>query len=139
MLASTADAPATTPAPGRGSATGWVAVGFAGAGAALLVARAAGFTPGPCLLRTHTGIACPACGITRLAATLGQGDLWGAVGRDLPGTVLLVLVALTAVARLASLRRRPVPWLGSRLLPLALVVLLGAHWALAISTRGFTT
>ncbi|MCU1380221.1 MAG: hypothetical protein JWN29_3204, partial [Acidimicrobiales bacterium] len=106
---------------------------------ALLAARAAGFTPGPCLLLAHTGIACPGCGLTRLAVTLGHGDVSAALARDLPGTLLLVALTVAGVAQLASIRGRTVAWLASGLLPLALVGLLVAHWALGIATSGFTT
>lgn len=127
------------PGPRRGSTTGWVAVGFGAAGAALLAARAAGHTPGPCLLLSHTGVACPACGLTRLAVTLAQGQLGPALVRDLPGTLLLIVLALVAVAQLGSLGGRRVPGLGGRALPLALGALLAAHWAIAMATSGFTT
>ncbi|QXC62120.1 DUF2752 domain-containing protein [Aquihabitans sp. G128] len=126
------------PVAARGSVPGWVAVGVAGAGTVLLAGRALGLHPGPCLLRAHAGLACPACGLTRLSLALGRGDLVGAVGRDLPGVTLLALLAVAAGAQLAATSGRPpVRWLASPWLAPALVALLLAHWAVTVAFGGF--
>lgn len=142
MLADTRPPP---PAPVRsrvpaGSATGWVALGAAGVGAGLLVARLGSYEPGPCLARTHLGVACPTCGLTHVADHLLHARLGPALAQDLPGTLLLVLLALAAVGQLLAWRRgrapAPLRW---RALPLALGGLLAAHWALTLATGGATT
>ena len=126
------DRPART-----GSPTGWVAVGAVGVGAALLAGRVVAYAPGACLARTHLGLACPACGLTHLADHLLAGRLGPAVAQDLPGTVLLLVLAATAVVQvLARLGRAPAPT--GRLLPVTLGALLVAHWALTLVTGGAT-
>lgn len=123
-----------------GSPTGWVAVGAAGVGAALLVARLGSYAPGPCLARTHLGVACPACGLTHVADHLLQARPGTAIVQDLPGTVLLVLLALTAIGQVVAWRRGRTPTaLRGPALPLALGALLAAHWALTLVTGGATT
>ena len=120
----------------RGSVTGWLAVGAAAIGAGLLGARALGHQVGPCALRSHTGVPCPGCGLTRLAVHVTEGRLGTAATGDLPGLLLLLAVAVVAVAQVAALRGRSLPWLRGPALPLVLGGLLAAHWALTAVTGG---
>lgn len=120
----------------RGSATGWLALGVSGVGAALLLGRAAGYHPPSCALLTHTGVACPVCGLTRLAVRLLEGDVATAVQLDPVGVILTAVVAVFAGGQVVAQTGRPVPWLRWRLVPLMLAVLLAARWALTVAAGG---
>lgn len=131
-LAVTHDAAASP----RGSPTGWLAVGFGAVGAGLAVGRALSYRLPPCVLLEGTGVPCPACGLTRLGAHVAHGEMATAAALDLPGVVLVVLLAVTATAQLLALAGRPVPWLRSAALPLLLGGLVLAHWVLTLTTGG---
>lgn len=132
--------PAPAPPPvgveRRGSATGWLAAGVGGVGAALLAGRLIGYRPAPCALLTHAGVPCPVCGLTRVAVQLLEGDVGAAVRVDPIGIVLLAVVAVVAGAQLVALAGRPGPWLRRRWVPLVLTILLAARWAVIVAAGG---
>jgi hypothetical protein len=117
-------------------------VAATGIGAALLAGRSVGLHAPACPFLTITGIACPGCGMTRLGATIAQGDLGGALARDPAGVAFLALVVVAAVASLGYVvakRSRPPDWLGARWVPAALAVLLVAHWVTTLAWGGMLT
>ena len=86
-----------------------------------------------------TGVPCPGCGMTRLAATVAHGNVAAAVAADAAGVVLLVVLAVLAGTHLHGLvtkRPHPPTWMRSRLLPAGLVALVAVHWAINIVTGG---
>ena len=104
----------------------FVSLRFAGPGA----------PPGPdlCLFHRATGVACPACGLTRAAAALSRGELAESI-RLHP---LLVLVAAElALAWLLwgrSLFGRPLPRRALGLATLSTAALLVVVWAIRLAT-----
>lgn len=84
----------------------------------------------PCPLRALTGVPCPACGMTRLAGALLDGEVADAAARDPGGLVVLVVLALLALQHL--LRRRPFvrAWMERRHRALVRIAAAGAavHW-----------
>jgi hypothetical protein len=97
--------------------------------------------PTPCVWRSLTGLDCPFCGSTRAAASLGGGDLVGALDHN----ALFVLAILPLAAGLwiawagRAWRGQPPPTIPSRAV-LALVALTGLWWVvrLAIPWLGST-
>lgn len=89
-----------------------------------------------CLLRLHTGQACPGCGMTRALGRMVHGDLGGAAGYH-PWIFALVLQLLALVGWLSWRGRRPVSAvqvrIGSWLLTANAVALLGV-WLVRILT-----
>lgn len=135
-----ARSPTRSAAPeGRAEALGRAAVGLVGVGAGLVALDLVGVPLPPCPFRTLTGVPCPGCGTTRLAAAVASGDVGGALATDAPG--LLALVALAAIAAgfgIARLRGRPSPiWLRSAAVPVVLALLAGAHWIVSLTGGGF--
>jgi len=128
--------PARHVSPLPGSPTGWLAVAFGAIGGVVAVGQAMSYHLPACTLLELTGVPCPACGLTRLGVHLARGDVAVAVAGDLPGVLLVVLVALTAAAQLRAVAGRPVPWLRSAALPLILGGLVLAHWVVTLTTGG---
>lgn len=58
-----------------------------------------------CLLRTLTGIPCPACGTTRTMSDLFAGRIGAALGSNPLAAALAIFACLSAIASLAIL-----PW-----------------------------
>jgi len=93
--------------------------------------------PDLCLFHRVTGIACPACGLTRAAAAFARGDL----GESLHWHPLFVLLAVEAsalwlawgIALRAQQRLAPLRRLAPRL-AIATGVLLLAVWILRLAT-----
>jgi hypothetical protein len=108
-----------------------VLAGVTAAWAVVVAVRPGDSGPTPCAWRSLTGRDCPFCGSTRAAASLGGGDLVGALDHN----ALFVLVILPlAVALWAAWSRRawrgePPPALGTRAV-LALMALTGVWWVL---------
>jgi hypothetical protein len=140
--------PASWPAPAvhdgahrRAHQLGQGALVLTGLGAGLLAARAASLATPPCPWLTLTGVPCPGCGITRLAAALAEGRIGFALEVDPAGVAFLVVLALLAVVHLATVvvrRRPPPPWMANRALPLAVGALVLVHWATTLVTGGMT-
>lgn len=126
------------PACGRGSATGWVALGLGAVGSTVLVGRALGHHLPTCALREHAGVACPVCGLTRLADHLVHGRIGAAVSVDGLGVLLLVLLGVVAATQLLALagRRAGPRWLRGPALPVALGGLALARWAVVVASGG---
>lgn len=130
--------PDGAPAPGRGSATGWVALGLGAVGSTVLVGRALGHHLPACALRAHAGVACPVCGLTRLADHLVHGRLGAAVSLDGPGVLLLAILGVVAATQLLALAGRLAGprWLHGVTLPVALGGLALARWAAVVASGG---
>lgn len=95
--------------------------------------------PGPvfCLFRRTTGIACPACGLTRAAALLGRGQLAASVAtHPLLLPLLLELAVFWALwrRRLTAADARFDRWAGRAALATAALLLVVWVWRLAIGT-----
>lgn len=118
----------------RSQALGRAALASAGIGAALLAGRAVGLHLPACPMRSLTGVPCPACGTTRLADALAHGRVADAIAADPIGVALLAVIAVGAVAMVASLLRdRPLPRsIGTWGAIAVLVALAGARWVTTI-------
>jgi hypothetical protein len=115
---------------------------LSGLGGLLVAGRALGLHAPACPFRTITGIACPGCGVTRLSASVVEGDLGEALVRDPAGVLFLAVLAVAAIASLGALvtkRARPPAWLGTRWVTAGLVGLLGAHWVTTLAWGGMLT
>lgn len=123
--------------PAAAVVAGWAACGIVGVGLTALGAAAVGHPAPACLLRTATGMPCPACGLTRLAQALVDGRIGAALAYDPAGVALLVVVAAMAVRHLVGVaRRRPGSvGLGHRGVVVAALLLAAAHWG-TVLTRG---
>ncbi|MEZ5137755.1 MAG: DUF2752 domain-containing protein [Acidimicrobiales bacterium] len=118
----------------RARANGSAAATTATIGAALLAGRTVGVHLPPCPFLHLTGVPCPFCGLTRLADALAHVHVGDALATSPAGVVLLVGVAALATAFVAAaIRHRPPPWLGSRAVLPAILVLVGLHWATSIA------
>jgi hypothetical protein len=123
----------------RATVVGQSALGMVGLGGALLALRAVDIHAPACPFRTITGIACPGCGMTRLAAAMPGGDLATAVAHDPAGALFLVVLATVGLVHLIRVVLRgggPPAWLGHRAVPYVLGTLLVAHWATTLVWGG---
>lgn len=91
----------------------------------------------PCPMLATTGVPCPACGMTRLADTVVHGRVLEAAATDPAGLLFLGVVAVLAAAFVVSRVRRLPRLRAVRAAPLALLVLLAAHWATTLLTGGY--
>ncbi|WP_020573504.1 DUF2752 domain-containing protein [Actinopolymorpha alba] len=118
-----------SPTPPDHTLAGVAAIGVGGLALAGLYAATGGEFGIPCLLRATTGLDCPFCGSTRMAAALLHGDVLGALHFNAP-----VLVGVLVVAYLWTswvLQRLGLAWLprprlrprARRILPAALIVM----------------
>src|SRR6266545_5010240 len=73
---------------------GIAAVGAGGVGLAATYQLSGGRVGIPCLLKQTTGLSCPFCGTTRMAAAMLRGDLGAAWGFNAPMTVIGPAVAV---------------------------------------------
>src|SRR6266545_1153392 len=73
---------------------GIAAVGAGGVGLAAAYQLSSGRIGIPCLLKQTTGLSCPLCGTTRMAAAMLCGDLGAAWNFNAPMTVIGPLVAV---------------------------------------------
>jgi hypothetical protein len=73
---------------------GIAAVGAGGVGLAAAYQLSGGRIGIPCLLKQTTGLSCPLCGTTRMAAAMLRGDLGAAWSFNAPMTVIGPLVAV---------------------------------------------
>ncbi len=126
----------SVPTRPAGSPTGWVALALGGGGVALLAGRVVGLHPPGCALVDATGVACPVCGITRVAAHLVGGQPHVALGRDPLGVALVLALAAVAVAQVGALRGRPVAWLGRAVVPVTLALVGLARWGWLVAIGG---
>lgn len=119
------------------------ATGGVGAGAVLAHQLGMGVA---CPFLAVTGVPCPGCGMTRLAATIAAGDPLTAATIDPAGCALLVLIVVVAAApfvrAVRGLRARAGPATRERVLdsarvPTVSALLLGAHWITTLATGGF--
>jgi hypothetical protein len=137
----TTDAPQRVAGPLRRMAGPLVVLaGTAAAWAVVTAVRPRDSGPTPCAWRTLTGLDCPFCGSTRAAASLGRGDVVGALDHNaffvlgiLPLAVVLwvawatrarrglaaptiptrAVIAVLAITAAWWVLRLVVPWLGS--------------------------
>jgi hypothetical protein len=90
----------------------------------------------PCLLRTMTGIPCPACGTTRMARLLSTGQVGASFVSNPLAFLLTIAIGLSAFAALAALpfaeRLRPPRLPRRRVLLLLAAALIAANWAFLI-------
>ena len=123
----------------RAAALGQGALAMAGLGAVLLGARALSIHAPACPFRSLTGVPCPGCGMTRLAAATASGHLATAVRADAAGVAILGAIVVLAAAHLVTViwrKQDPPAWMRHAALPVALVALVAVHWVTTIITGG---
>jgi hypothetical protein len=79
--------------PSDATLAGVAAVGAGGLALAVVGDVTGGAVGLPCLLRTTTGLNCPLCGATRMAAALIHGDVGAALRFNAPALVAGIVVA----------------------------------------------
>lgn len=124
-----------------GTNVGRAAVVLAGTGVMLAGIQLAGLPFPPCPLRWSTGIPCPLCGMTHVAASILSGRVVQVATHDPAALGLAVILAVVVVLQaVAMLRRTTGPEVLTRRAGVYLVVgLLGAHWLTTIVTGGMLT
>jgi len=103
-------------------------VGVGGFGLAGLYTASGGALGLPCLLRNTTGLACPFCGATRMAAALLDGDVAAALHFNAPvlvGGLLVGYLWISWVLARFGVDRLPRPPLTPRLRRRLVPVLVG--------------
>ncbi len=117
--------------PSDSTLAGVAAVGAGGFALAILLDVTGGTVGLPCLLRSTTGLNCPLCGATRMAAALLHGDLGAALRFNAPALVAAAVVAyLWTSWMLERTGRRTLP--RPRLTPRARRLLVPALVAVAV-------
>ncbi|HZO70257.1 MAG TPA: DUF2752 domain-containing protein [Kribbellaceae bacterium] len=118
----TAFAPRQAVEPLHRQVKGLAGVGAGGVVLATVYQLSGGRIGVPCPLHTLTGLDCPFCGSTRMAAALLRGDLHAAWGFNAPMLIIGPLVSLFVGYHLvawllerAGRARLPRPWPSSRL------------------------
>jgi Protein of unknown function (DUF2752) len=92
-------------------------LGAGGLGLALLHSLSGGTLGIPCPLRATTGLDCPGCGATRMAAALLEGDLGAALQYNAPvlvGGLVLGYLWIAWLLQRFGVLRLPRPRLGPR-------------------------
>lgn len=110
-------------------------LGAGGLGLAVLHTSSGGTLGIPCLFRAATGLDCPGCGATRMAAALLQGDLGAALQYNAPVLVAGLVVGYLWIAWMLQrfgLARLPRPRLGPRARRRLLPVLVSLAIAFAV-------
>ncbi|NYH89877.1 DUF2752 domain-containing protein [Actinopolymorpha rutila] len=104
--------------PPDSTLAGIAVLGAAGLGLAAANAFSGSRFGVPCLLHSLTGLDCPLCGTTRMAAAVLHGDLAGALGFNAPALLAILVVAYLwlswTLERLGVRVRLPRPALGPR-------------------------
>lgn len=92
--------------------------------------------PGPdlCLFHRATGIACPACGLTRAAAALARGELAESIRLHPLFAFVAAELALAWLLWGRSLFGRPLPRRALGIAALSTAALLVAVWAVRLAT-----
>ncbi|SDT02592.1 Protein of unknown function [Actinopolymorpha singaporensis] len=104
--------------PSDSTLAGLAVLGATGLGLAAANAVSGGRFGVPCLLHFLTGLDCPLCGTTRMAAAVLHGDLAGALRFNAPALLAILVVAYLwlswVLERLPFRARLPRPVLGPR-------------------------
>ena len=111
-----------------------VLAGVAASWAVVTAARPSDAGPTFCAFRTVTGLDCPFCGSTRAAASLGTGDLIGALDHNAWFVVAVLPLAVAAwlVWARSSWQARTFPMVPTRAV-LVVIALTGAWWAVRLA------